>query len=93
MAASSATGLSQAATTPQTLTLPTVSDAGAGTGKPGQELASVIAEFHGDSPEQLNLSVGDVIIVKKKLDSGWWEGQIQVCETSVAEDSSHLFHN
>ncbi|XP_063713098.1 intersectin-1-like isoform X3 [Symsagittifera roscoffensis] len=65
------------ASTPQTLSLPGTGDAGTEGKGGGQEMASVIANFQGDSPEQLTLNEGQVVIVKKKLPSGWWEGQIQ----------------
>ncbi|XP_075264426.1 intersectin-1-like isoform X3 [Convolutriloba macropyga] len=70
-----------ATSTPQTLSLPSGDGSQSGTGGGGsgkqQELASVIAAFQGDSPEQLTLQEGQVVVVKKKLPSGWWEGQIQ----------------
>ncbi len=62
---------------PQTLSLPGTGPASGDPSK-SQELASVIANFSADSPEQLSLVEGQVVVVKKKLPSGWWEGQIQV---------------
>ena len=80
MASGGLTQQQPTASTPQTLSLPGTGDAGTEGKGGGQEMASVIANFQGDSPEQLTLNEGQVVIVKKKLPSGWWEGQIQVCK-------------
>ncbi|XP_025833067.1 intersectin-1 isoform X2 [Agrilus planipennis] len=41
------------------------------------EIASVIAPYQATSPEQLSLARGQLIMVRKKTDSGWWEGELQ----------------
>ncbi|XP_076263681.1 dynamin associated protein 160 isoform X4 [Rhynchophorus ferrugineus] len=41
------------------------------------EIASVIAPYQGTSPEQLSLARGQLIMIRKKTDSGWWEGELQ----------------
>jgi hypothetical protein len=42
------------------------------------EIASVIAAYSATGPEQLSLQPGQVIQVRKKSSSGWWEGELQV---------------
>ncbi|XP_030749114.1 intersectin-1 isoform X3 [Sitophilus oryzae] len=41
------------------------------------EIASVIAPYQATSPEQLSLARGQLIMIRKKTDSGWWEGELQ----------------
>ncbi|CAH1112689.1 unnamed protein product [Psylliodes chrysocephalus] len=41
------------------------------------EIASVIAPYQSTSPEQLSLARGQLIMIRKKTDSGWWEGELQ----------------
>merc|ERR1719237_1246248 len=41
------------------------------------ELATVIAPYEATSKEQLTLSKGQMIIIKKKSDTGWWQGELQ----------------
>ncbi|VDI04357.1 intersectin [Mytilus galloprovincialis] len=41
------------------------------------EIASVIAAYSATGPEQLSLQPGQVIQVRKKSPSGWWEGELQ----------------
>lgn len=41
------------------------------------EIASVIAPYQATSPEQLSLQRGQLIMIRKKTDSGWWEGELQ----------------
>ena len=41
------------------------------------EIAQVIAPYEATTPEQLSLSRGQLIIIRKKTDSGWWEGELQ----------------
>ncbi|XP_066254448.1 intersectin-1 isoform X2 [Euwallacea similis] len=41
------------------------------------EIASVIAAYQATSPEQLSLARGQLIMIRKKTDSGWWEGELQ----------------
>lgn len=42
------------------------------------EVAQVIAPYEATSSEQLSLQKGQLIMVTKKSDSGWWEGELQV---------------
>ncbi len=42
------------------------------------EIASVIAPYQSTGPEQLSLQPGQLIQVRKKSHSGWWEGELQV---------------
>ncbi|KAK4336868.1 hypothetical protein RND71_043903 [Anisodus tanguticus] len=42
------------------------------------EIVSVIANYKANGKEQLDLEKGQLIQVRKKLDSGWWEGEIQI---------------
>ncbi|XP_022910047.2 intersectin-1 isoform X2 [Onthophagus taurus] len=41
------------------------------------EIASVIAPYQATSTEQLSLQRGQLIMIRKKTDSGWWEGELQ----------------
>ncbi|CAI9736025.1 intersectin-1 isoform X8 [Octopus vulgaris] len=41
------------------------------------EIASVIASYTATGPEQLSLQPGQLIQVRKKSQSGWWEGELQ----------------
>ncbi|CAO1412704.1 unnamed protein product [Diamesa tonsa] len=41
------------------------------------EVAQVIAPYEGTSSEQLSLQRGQLIMIRKKTDSGWWEGELQ----------------
>lgn len=41
------------------------------------EIAQVIAPYNATSTEQLSLSRGQLIMIRKKTDSGWWEGELQ----------------
>ncbi|XP_050307151.1 intersectin-1 isoform X3 [Anthonomus grandis grandis] len=41
------------------------------------EIASVIAPYQATSTEQLSLARGQLIMIRKKTDSGWWEGELQ----------------
>lgn len=41
------------------------------------EIASVIAPYTATSSEQLSLARGQLIMIRKKTDSGWWEGELQ----------------
>merc|ERR1712080_490915 len=47
----------------------------AGAKKP--EIASVIAAYQATGAEQLSLTPGQLIQVRKKSNSGWWEGELQ----------------
>lgn len=53
-----------------------VSDAEDKSGKK-LELATVIAPYEATSKEQLTLAKGQMIIIKKKSDTGWWQGELQ----------------
>lgn len=41
------------------------------------EIAQVIAPYEATSAEQLSLTRGQLIMIRKKTDSGWWEGELQ----------------
>lgn len=41
------------------------------------EVAQVIAPYEATSNEQLSLQKGQLIMIRKKTDSGWWEGELQ----------------
>ncbi|CAH0548139.1 unnamed protein product [Brassicogethes aeneus] len=41
------------------------------------EIAQVIAPYQATSTEQLSLARGQLIMIRKKTDSGWWEGELQ----------------
>ena len=45
-------------------------------GKP--EVATVIAAYQATGQEQLSLQVGQIVSIRKKNESGWWEGELQV---------------
>lgn len=42
------------------------------------EIVQVIAPYQTTSAEQLSLQKGQLIMIRKKTDSGWWEGELQV---------------
>lgn len=42
------------------------------------EIAQVIAPYQATGNEQLSLQPGQLIQVRKKSNSGWWEGELQV---------------
>lgn len=42
------------------------------------EVAQAIASYEPTSSEQLALSKGQLVMIRKKTDSGWWEGELQV---------------
>lgn len=44
------------------------------------EIATVIASYTATGAEQLSLNPGQLIQVRKKSPSGWWEGELQVCQ-------------
>ncbi|KAG9429821.1 intersectin-1 isoform X8 [Apis mellifera carnica] len=41
------------------------------------EIVQVIAPYEATSSEQLDLQKGQLIMIRKKTDSGWWEGELQ----------------
>lgn len=54
----------------------------AGKGKK-PEIAQVIAPYDATSGNQLSLQRGQLVMIRKKTASGWWEGELQVCSSSV----------
>ena len=54
------------------------------------EIARVIAPYAATSPEQLSLSLGQLIAIRKKNPSGWWEGELQVW-SKMEEIYNHFF--
>ena len=42
------------------------------------EIATVTTTYNAVSAEQLSLSPGQLILVKRKHPDGWWEGELQV---------------
>ena len=42
------------------------------------EIVIVVADYKATGPEQINLTKGQLIQIKKKNDSGWWEGETQM---------------
>ncbi|XP_075990060.1 dynamin associated protein 160 [Anticarsia gemmatalis] len=47
------------------------------TGRRKNEIAQAIANYTATSTEQLSLTKGQLLVVRKKADSGWWEGELQ----------------
>ncbi|PZC72750.1 hypothetical protein B5X24_HaOG210677 [Helicoverpa armigera] len=47
------------------------------TGRRKNEIAQAIANYTATSSEQLSLTKGQLLVVRKKADSGWWEGELQ----------------
>ncbi|XP_054264037.1 intersectin-1 isoform X2 [Macrosteles quadrilineatus] len=41
------------------------------------EIATVIAPYQATSPEQLSLQRGQLVLIRKKTSTGWWEGELQ----------------
>ena len=48
-----------------------------GSGAGGREVARAIAKFEGTGPEQLGLEVGQLVVVRQKKATGWWEGRLE----------------
>jgi intersectin len=42
------------------------------------EVAQVIAPYEATSSEQLSLTRGQLVMIRKKTETGWWEGELQV---------------
>lgn len=42
------------------------------------EVAQVIAPYEATSAEQLSLQRGQFIMIRKRSETGWWEGELQV---------------
>ena len=55
-------------------------------GKGGKkpQIATVLAPYDATSSNQLSLQRGQLVMVRKKTASGWWEGELQV--SSVISD-------
>ena len=41
------------------------------------EIATVIAPYEATTKEQLSLALGQMVLVRKKTDTGWWQGELQ----------------
>ncbi|GBP65692.1 Intersectin-1 [Eumeta japonica] len=46
-------------------------------GRKKHEIAQALANYTATSSEQLSLVKGQLLVVRKKADSGWWEGELQ----------------
>ncbi|KAM3955170.1 LOW QUALITY PROTEIN: dynamin associated protein 160 [Aphomia sociella] len=46
-------------------------------GRRKNEIAQAIANYTASSSEQLSLQKGQLLVVRKKADTGWWEGELQ----------------
>ncbi|CAD6226832.1 GSCOCG00005935001-RA-CDS [Cotesia congregata] len=55
------------------------------------EIVQVIAPYQATSTEQLDLQRGQLIMIRKKTDSGWWEGELQPL-TSSSNRSTPVSH-
>lgn len=40
-------------------------------------IATVVAPYEASSKEQLTLTKGQMVSIRKKTDTGWWQGEIQ----------------
>ena len=52
------------------------------------ELAKVIAPYEATSKEQLTLAKGQMIMVKKRTETGWWQGEVQGGVSSVRRSAA-----
>ena len=43
------------------------------------EIVQVVSAYESTGLEQLSIQPGQLIHVLKKSESGWWEGELQVC--------------
>ncbi|XP_077973395.1 intersectin-1-like isoform X1 [Styela clava] len=59
----------QKSSTPTATTTPSTST--------GKEIAIVIAPYTASAANQLSLKMNQLVLIKKKNDSGWWEGELQ----------------
>merc|ERR1719219_2667681 len=59
------------------------SDSDGKSGKKAPELATVIAPYSATSKEQLTLQKGQMILVRKRTETGWWQGEIQASGTGT----------
>lgn len=41
------------------------------------EIVIAVAPYAAGGPEQISFAKGDMILVKKKTETGWWEGELQ----------------
>ena len=46
-------------------------------GKKKPEIVVAVASYTSGGSEQISFSKGDMVLVKKKTDTGWWEGELQ----------------
>ena len=53
----------------------------------------MIAPYQATSAEQLDLQRGQLIMIRKKTDTGWWEGELQVCSELVKKSSQNFLHS
>lgn len=47
------------------------------------EVATVIAPYTATSTEQLSLQRGQLVKIRKKTTTGWWEGELQVNKNTL----------
>ena len=50
------------------------------------EVAVAIAPYEATSSEQLTLGRGQLVMVRKKSETGWWEGEIQVRKPAAGSE-------
>lgn len=48
------------------------------------EIAQVTKAYSSSSPEQLSLESGQLILIFSKNPSGWWLGELQVCDNYIS---------
>ncbi len=49
-------------------------------------IAKVVASYEATSKEQLSLSAGQMILVRKKTETGWWQGEIQGVRRQILKE-------
>ena len=52
------------------------------------EIATVIAPYEATTKEQLSLALGQMVLVRKKTDTGWWQGELQAGVGSHKDEGS-----
>ncbi|XP_045103329.1 intersectin-1-like isoform X4 [Portunus trituberculatus] len=69
----------QSAATPATVQTPDSANLKVNQGSKGKkpEIASVLAPYDATSSNQLSLQRGQLVMIRKKTASGWWEGELQ----------------
>ncbi|XP_050737308.1 intersectin-1-like isoform X6 [Eriocheir sinensis] len=69
----------KATTTPATVQTPDSANLKVNQGSKGKkpEIASVLAPYDATSSNQLSLQRGQLVMIRKKTASGWWEGEVQ----------------